>query len=229
MSKKRVTSSTLPSRGTRTRERLLETSIELFARHGIQGVSLRTVMEAAGAKNTAAVHYHFGDREALLEAALDCVVTATADSVSLADAKDYGFFFAPVSDDRASELRVVLTIAMLPLITLPHRKTWGADGVKLLARIVMGEAQELAPRLESNTFNDSEMLVALLKEYIPSIPEDILRTRMNFAYVNLICGIAAMPYLSAIEGAGLVDTKTPAELARSMIDYILGGLGASIS
>jgi AcrR family transcriptional regulator len=219
----------LPGRGARTRDRLLETSIELFARHGIQGVSLRTVMEAAGAKNTAAVHYHFGDREALLEAALDCVVNATENTVSLEEAAEYGFSFAPSADGDVIELRVLLTVAMLPLITLPHRKSWGADGVKLLARIIMGEAQHLATRLETKTFTESEQLIALVTQYVPSIATDIVRTRVSFAFINLICGIAAMPYLTAIEGAGLIDTKTPAELARSLIDYVVGGLTAPVS
>jgi AcrR family transcriptional regulator len=229
MMNKSVKSTASSNRGAKTRERLLETSIELFARHGIQGVSLRTVMEAAGAKNTAAVHYHFGDREALLEAALDCVVSAATDSVSLSDAEAYGFSFAPPADDRLSELRMVMTVAMLPVITLPHRKKWGADGVKLLARIVMGEAQDLAPRLESMTFAESEQLMALVGDYIPFIPEDIRRTRIDFIYINLICGIAALPYLSAVENAGLVHAKQSADLARALIDYMLGGLTAPVA
>jgi AcrR family transcriptional regulator len=216
-------------RGEQTRIRLLEASIQLFARHGIQGVSLRTVMDAAGAKNTAAVHYHFGDREALLKAGLDCVTGALGETVSLDEAAGYGFSFADVTDDETSALRLLITLAMLPLITLPQRRPWGMDGVKLLARIVMGEAQDLAPQLEANMIAETQQIIDLLHRYMPSIPESILRDRLDFAFINLVCGIAAMPYLSAIAGAGLTETKAPADLARSLIDYILGGLSAPVS
>ncbi|HZN13095.1 MAG TPA: helix-turn-helix domain-containing protein [Acidimicrobiales bacterium] len=43
----------------------------LWAEHGIDGVSLREINRAAGQRNTNALQYHFGDREALLAAVLD--------------------------------------------------------------------------------------------------------------------------------------------------------------
>lgn len=49
--------------------RLIETAERLFADHGVGAVSLRAVMNEAGT-NIAAVHYHFGSKQALLEAIL---------------------------------------------------------------------------------------------------------------------------------------------------------------
>jgi AcrR family transcriptional regulator len=43
----------------------------LFAEHGIAGVSLRQINQAANQKNLAAVHYHFGSREKLVRAVLE--------------------------------------------------------------------------------------------------------------------------------------------------------------
>ena len=43
----------------------------LFAREGIDGVSLRRVASAAGQKNHHAVQYHFGSREGLVQAIFD--------------------------------------------------------------------------------------------------------------------------------------------------------------
>lgn len=53
--------------GIRTRQHLLDVAEELFAQHGLEGVSLRAVTSAAGLA-TGAVHYHFGTREALVAA-----------------------------------------------------------------------------------------------------------------------------------------------------------------
>ena len=44
------------------------TAERLFARHGIDGVSLRQIGAAAGNGNNSAVQYHFGSREALIQA-----------------------------------------------------------------------------------------------------------------------------------------------------------------
>jgi AcrR family transcriptional regulator len=53
--------------GELTRERILDSAETLFARDGVENVSLRAVTAAAGA-NVAAVHYHFGTKEDLLRA-----------------------------------------------------------------------------------------------------------------------------------------------------------------
>ena len=50
-----------------TRDRLLDAAEELFAKHGYSDVSTRTIADEAKA-NSAAVHYHFGSKEALLDA-----------------------------------------------------------------------------------------------------------------------------------------------------------------
>ena len=50
-----------------TRERLISAAERLFAEYGVGAVSLRAVMQEAGA-NVASVHYHFGSKPALVEA-----------------------------------------------------------------------------------------------------------------------------------------------------------------
>ena len=50
-----------------TKDRILDAAERLFAEHGYEGTSLRRVIAKAGV-NLAAVHYHFGSKEALLDA-----------------------------------------------------------------------------------------------------------------------------------------------------------------
>jgi AcrR family transcriptional regulator len=57
------------SRAVSTEQRLVRAAERLFAEHGIGAVSLRTVMHTAGT-NVAAIHYHFGSKEGLLDAVL---------------------------------------------------------------------------------------------------------------------------------------------------------------
>src|SRR6185312_1983359 len=56
--------------GLRTRGRLMEASLDLIARSGEGGVSLREVTGAADA-NVAAVSYHFGSLRSLCDAAIE--------------------------------------------------------------------------------------------------------------------------------------------------------------
>lgn len=57
--------------GESTRAALVRTAADLMAARGIDGPSLREIARVAGARNTAALQYHFGDREALLAAVLE--------------------------------------------------------------------------------------------------------------------------------------------------------------
>lgn len=53
-----------------TREKLLNAAEQLFARNGISATTLRALTRKA-AVNLAAVHYHFGSKEALLDAVVE--------------------------------------------------------------------------------------------------------------------------------------------------------------
>ncbi len=55
-----------PGVGVETRERLLDVAERLFARHGIDRVTSRQVVEASGQRNVSAISYHFGSREGLV-------------------------------------------------------------------------------------------------------------------------------------------------------------------
>ena len=48
------------------RQAILDVAEALFAENGIAGTSVRSILAAAGA-NVAAVHYHFGSKEKLVE------------------------------------------------------------------------------------------------------------------------------------------------------------------
>jgi AcrR family transcriptional regulator len=53
-----------------TRNKLIAAAEQLFAAHGIDGVSLREINRTSGARNAIAVQYHFEDREGVVRAIL---------------------------------------------------------------------------------------------------------------------------------------------------------------
>lgn len=59
------------NRSQRTREALISSAETLFARYGVEGVSLNTITREAGQSNRNAVQYHFGNKAGLLQAIFD--------------------------------------------------------------------------------------------------------------------------------------------------------------
>jgi AcrR family transcriptional regulator len=53
---------------TRTRERLIRSGEQRFARDGVNGAKLSDIVRGAGQRNDSAVGYHFGSRQGLLAA-----------------------------------------------------------------------------------------------------------------------------------------------------------------
>lgn len=56
--------------GVDTRRRILDAAEQLFAERGIEAVALSEINVAAGQRNNAAVHYHFGAKSELVDAVL---------------------------------------------------------------------------------------------------------------------------------------------------------------
>ncbi|MGL4239440.1 TetR/AcrR family transcriptional regulator [Tabrizicola sp.] len=209
-------------RTSATRDALVIAAIQLFAERGIHGVSLRAVGEATGQKNTAAVHYHFGDRETLLGAALDRVIAAIREPVSEADLQLQGIALgAP-----RGGMREAVALAFLPLLTMPLRyPDWGPAGARLLSRIVLGEAASLARALEQKTVQDTEELIALFGPYMPEMPLALLRARIDFAVISVICSTTAAAF---VEAALPGTEQDPVALIGPLLDFVAAGLSAPI-
>ncbi|MDH4170541.1 MAG: TetR/AcrR family transcriptional regulator [Acidimicrobiia bacterium] len=54
-----------------TRSRLLEAGERLFAERGVENTTVADITRAAGQRNGAAIHYHFGGRDGLLDAIIE--------------------------------------------------------------------------------------------------------------------------------------------------------------
>lgn len=61
----------MPREGLPTKEKLIRSGEQLFARQGIDGALTRDIVTRAGQANDSAIHYHFGSRQGLLAAILD--------------------------------------------------------------------------------------------------------------------------------------------------------------
>ena len=103
-----------------TRVLLIETAERLFAERGVNAVSLREIGATAGQRNTGAVRYHFGTKEALVNAVFEHRMTPINEHrlAMLADLDASG---------RSDEARGLTEAYLLPLADMlgdPGRPSW---------------------------------------------------------------------------------------------------------
>lgn len=198
-----------------TRTRLLDAATSLFAMQGIHGLSLRAVAQQAGARNTAAVHYHFKDREGLLGAVLDRISDAICEDVSEGEAQDFGLKLRT-----STELETVVAWAFLPTLIMERRyPTWGGDGLRILSRVLLGEADSLVRRFEANLMHDAEELLNRLQVVFPNKSRQNIRKSIDLVMISLICTLVAIATHHSDEGPSSTKPST-----QTLLDYLVGSL-----
>lgn len=103
-----------PEDQTDSRTRIILAAEILFAREGIDGVSLRRIAAAAGQKNHHAVQYHFGTRDGLVQAIFDY-------RMEQMDERRLTMFAEAESDGRIDDPRIIVEVIFLPQIALIDR------------------------------------------------------------------------------------------------------------
>jgi AcrR family transcriptional regulator len=122
------------ARGEKTREHLLDVAEELFGARGVESVSLSEIRVASGARNTAAIQFHFGNREGLLEALKERHMAVIA-------ALQHALYAETVATGRADDVRSLVEVLVRPVADYltrgPSERSW----VKIMAEL--GQLPEL--------------------------------------------------------------------------------------
>jgi AcrR family transcriptional regulator len=154
------------------RQRLIDASEQLFADHGWNAVSIRTIVAAADV-NLAALHYHFGSKEQLLAE----IFAARAKPI----AEERMRLLAAIDLDDAPSLERILEAFLRPALTIGSDHRFGGRAfVKLRARLAT-EPEAVSRRILANAFDESsgEFLTALGRA-LPEIPRADLEWRFHF-------------------------------------------------
>lgn len=191
------------------RERLLDCAEALFAEHGLEGVSLRAINAAAGL-SAAALHYHFGSQQALLEAILERRMPALMERRrELLDELE--------GRPNPISARDVLGALMRPLTEL--LSDGGEPGLRYL---------RLLHRLQSDGDIDPgfvvarwpggvDRLVPLLRRALPGLPVPLLELRLSLAIDTILASLAKQSVRSG---------ETPEAHASAVLDFLTGAMEA---
>jgi AcrR family transcriptional regulator len=164
-----------------TKQKILDTAERLFGENGYSVTSLRQVITEAEV-NLAAVHYHFGSKEDLL----DAVVLRKAGPVTQARLELLARVEADAGDGPPNVERVLESF-LLPTAEMGQTNP---TFVKLMGRML---SEGLMPRIVQKHFQESGMrFVAALARALPHLGREELLWRVHFM-------IGAMAHTMTIE------------------------------
>ena len=158
-----------------TKEALLDAAEAVFGEVGFQRASIRQIVAKAGV-NLAAVHYHFGSKQALLEAVFDrCVAPVNQERLKLLAAAEEAAGGAELS------LEAVLRAFLEPMLRQTGR---GADQRERLCRLygrLMGEpTDELRQMMQRQFGGILRRFGEAFHRVVPHLSERDLIWRMFF-------------------------------------------------
>jgi len=158
-----------------TVDRIVAVAEKMFAEYGYRGVSLRAVMRECGV-NAAAIHYHFGSKEALLEE----IFVRRAGALNSARLRLLDDCMLDETPDSGGHLELILRAFLSPAFSLPD----GDEGVRRFTRlrsVIAHENAELSQQLVSRHFNEtSGHFIAALRKALPHLSHQALLWRFHF-------------------------------------------------
>jgi AcrR family transcriptional regulator len=156
-----------------TADRILDVAEAMFAEHGYKAVSLRSILRECGA-NIAAVHYHFGSKQQLLETifARRCAVMSAERLRLLAACK--------AEPGRAPIVEQILDAFLRPSLVWPDDDSGTRRFMRLRAGVAY-EREALARNLIARHFNEtSSRFIDALVKVLPQIGIEELYFRFHF-------------------------------------------------
>lgn len=207
--------------GGGARARILAAAARLFAARGLAGVGLREITAEAGV-NLAAVNYHFGSKERLLEALFEQRARPiTEERLRL-------LALCAPGPGRPPMLEQVLEAFLRPAFSLGLEA--GVDGAtfgRLRARLSV-ESEALYRRILSRAFDTStrRFLDAVAAE-LPDLPREEAAWRFHFMLGTMIYSMANSGRIQSITG-GACDPAEPEAVLARLVPFLAAGFRAGL-
>jgi AcrR family transcriptional regulator len=198
-----------------TRERILGVAESLFARHGFAGASLRQVTSAAKV-NLAAVNYHFGSKESLIEE----VFRRRLDELNRHRLGELARVLAAPSH----RLEDLLDAFVRPALEQSMDSAGGSAFVRVLARAYAEHDERLRRFLSENYGHVLREFAGEFARVLPHLPKEELYWRLDIVAGALTY---AMADFGMIKRKDDVSEQTHREqTAQHLVRFAAAGLRA---
>ena len=169
-------------RAAETRQRLLQAAELLFIERGYDALSLRQVTARAGA-NLAAVNYHFGSKEAMLQELL-------ARRLDRLNEERLRLLDICESDGRQPDYETILGALFVPALQLSRSPAGGPAFLRLLGRVYSDASPFIRDYLQSHYRPIFERFFEAFARALPDTPRSELGLRLHFA-LKALSGVLA--------------------------------------
>jgi AcrR family transcriptional regulator len=202
-----------------TKERILDASERLFAEMGFDAASLRAITAEAGV-NVAAVNYHFGSKDGLIESVFRRRLTPlNEERLALLDSLEE-------ADGSPSAEAVLEAFVGPPLRLHQDLQRGGPMFMRLMGRTIT----EPSPRIQEIMMRQFAELArrfgAALQRALPDLPDGELFWRMHFSIGALAHTMCDTFRLKLISG-GRADNRDVDATIRRLVAFLAAGFRAS--
>lgn len=209
-----------------TRTRILDAAEELFMLHGFEGTSMRLLTARADA-NLAAVNYHFGSKDALIEAVfrrrLDPMNAARIAELDRLEklAKDAGgLALAP--------RQIIGAFVGASLRMIEDAKCGGRNFIRLLGRTYTDPQKHIRSLIGQLYAPAMERFKGAFERALPQMPREELVWRMHFMFGTLAYTLAATDTVQLIAGCKPEDRYDACLLEARLTAFLQAGLLAPL-
>jgi len=204
-----------------TKQRILDAAEPLFAAQGVTGTSLRSIIRAADV-NLAAVHYHFGSKDALVNAVI-------------------ARHFRPLNEERLRQLDEVERRAdrrkppvegiveafISPVLELCADPVRGMIFMKLIGRL-MAEPEYFFGKVAPKQIGEvRDRFVAAMERALPGLPREEIMWRMTFSVGAMAHSMQIGDSISVVSG-GILNPASTDELTRKLVKFVAAGWKATV-
>jgi len=207
-----------------TQTRILDAAEELFMQHGFEGASMR-MLTARAAVNLAAINYHFGSKDALIEAVfrrrLDAMNAERIAELEQLEKDAAGKALTPDAIIRAfigASLRMIEDV-----------RGGGRNFTRLLGRAYTEPAKPIRQLIGQMYGPAMERYRKALERALPQMPADELVWRMHFMFGTLAYTLAATDTVQLIAGAKPEDRYDARVLQDRLTAFMSAGLLAPLA
>jgi len=212
-----------------TRERLLNAAERLFAERGISATTLRALTEVAKV-NLAAVHYHFGGKEGLLDAVVERRATAmNQERLRELDELERSARRRAegASDQGAPRVEDILRAFFLSGLRAFEREEPETIEVltRLSARITCEPPEAIEALVRKHFGTVMRRFVEALQSALPGLRKEVVDDRFRFVIGTLSHVFSGTFDLDVIPGHGVCESSDE-ERIQHLIVFLAAGLRA---
>ena len=202
-----------------TKELILDTAERLFAEHGIDAVSLRTIITEAGV-NLAAIHYHYGSKDLLVkEVFARRIRPVNQQRLMLLDE------YETQAGDGPLAVTDVLRAFFAPAIRLSHDKERGHVFIRLCGRFWAEVSAKMQGEFDELLRDVIRRFLAAFHRALPHLSPKEVFWRVHFAVGGMVHTMVDSERLARMSG-GLCRPSDVEETIEQLVSYSAAGFNA---